>query len=57
MLERQFLTTGSENSLGDIAMDEIVQRIQAAREQLALADVFDDFITGDIICGTGMMSF
>lgn len=33
-------------------MDEVVQGIQAAREQLALSDVFDDFITGEIVCGT-----
>ena len=26
-------------------MDEIIERIQAVREQLALADVFDDWIT------------
>lgn len=34
-------------------MDEVVQGIQAAREQPALSDVFDDFITGEIVCGTG----
>jgi hypothetical protein len=37
---------------GDIVMDKIVQDIQAVREQPALSDVFDDFITGDVICGT-----
>ena len=34
-------------------MDDIVGRIQAAREQLALADVFDDLLTGEVLAGTG----
>ena len=32
-------------------MDDVIERIQAAREQLALADVFDDWLTGEVICG------
>lgn len=32
-------------------MDDVIERIQAAREQLALADVFDDWVTGEVICG------
>ncbi|HEY4018026.1 MAG TPA: hypothetical protein VGM75_05035 [Pseudonocardiaceae bacterium] len=34
-------------------MDDVIGRIQAAREQLALADVFDDWITEEVIFGTG----
>lgn len=32
-------------------MDDVIERTQAAREQLALADVFDDLLTGEVICG------
>lgn len=28
-------------------MDEVIGRIQAAREKVAMADVFDDWLTGD----------
>lgn len=31
-------------------MDEVIERIKAAKEQLSLADVFDDWISGVIIC-------
>ena len=33
-------------------MDEVIERIQAARENVAMADVFDDWITG---AGAGSM--
>ncbi len=32
-------------------MDDIIERIQTVKEQLAMADVFDDWLTGEIICG------
>ena len=32
-------------------MDEIIERIQAVREELAMADVFDDLVAGEVICG------
>lgn len=28
-------------------MGEVIERIQAAREDVAMADVFDDLLTGD----------
>lgn len=28
-------------------MDQVIERIQAARENVAMADVFDDWLTGD----------
>jgi hypothetical protein len=34
-------------------MREVIESIQAAREQVALADVFDDWLTGEIIAGGG----
>jgi hypothetical protein len=30
-------------------VDELIERIEATQEHIALADVFDDWITGDII--------
>jgi hypothetical protein len=33
-------------------MDDIVERIRDARDQLALSDVFDDWISGVVTCGT-----
>jgi hypothetical protein len=30
-------------------MDEVIERIQAARENVAMADVFDDWVTGDSV--------
>lgn len=32
-------------------MDEVIERVKAAKEQLALADVFDDWLNGEIIVG------
>ncbi len=32
-------------------MDEVIERIQAAKEQLTMADVFDDWLTGEVTCG------
>lgn len=32
-------------------MDELIERIRAAREQIALADVFDDWLTTELIAG------
>jgi hypothetical protein len=32
-------------------MDDIIERIQAAKEQQPLADVFDDWLTGEVTCG------
>lgn len=33
-------------------MDEVIERIQAARENVVTADIFDDWLTGD---GVGTM--
>lgn len=37
-------------------MDEVIEGIRAAREQLALSDVFDDWLSGEVICGRGNMA-
>lgn len=32
-------------------MDEVIERIKAAKDSLAIADVFDDLLTDEIVAG------
>jgi hypothetical protein len=36
-------------------MDDVIEQIRAVRDQLALSDVFDDWLSGEVICGMGSM--
>lgn len=39
------------NAVRGMCMDEVIERVRAAKEQLALANVFDDWLNGEIIVG------